>query len=63
MSLDTSALDGHIERLRKGETLTENEVRALCEKVRRRRLQRIENTEILAGNGGSSKALECAHGK
>ena len=34
MSLDIAALDGHIERLRKGETLTENEVRALCEKVR-----------------------------
>ena len=34
MSLDISALDSHIERLRKGETLTENEVRALCEKVR-----------------------------
>lgn len=35
MSLDIAALDDHIERLRKGETLTENEVRALCEKVRR----------------------------
>eukprot|EP00977_Amphora_coffeiformis_P002151 scaffold425_cov175-Amphora_coffeaeformis.AAC.10 len=34
MALDIAALDGHIERLRKGETLTENEVRALCEKVR-----------------------------
>ena len=34
MSLDIDALDSHIERLRKGETLTENEVRALCEKVR-----------------------------
>lgn len=33
MSLDIAALDLHIERLRKGETLTENEVRALCEKV------------------------------
>ena len=34
MSLDIAALDSHIDRLRKGETLTENEVRALCEKVR-----------------------------
>uniref|UniRef100_A0A7S3LEI7 Serine/threonine-protein phosphatase n=1 Tax=Amphora coffeiformis TaxID=265554 RepID=A0A7S3LEI7_9STRA len=34
MALDIAALDGHIERLRKGETLTENEVRALCEKAK-----------------------------
>ena len=34
MSLDLDTLDQHIERLRQGDTLTENEVRALCEKVR-----------------------------
>lgn len=33
MSIDTAKLDDHIERLRKGDTLTENEVKALCEKV------------------------------
>jgi hypothetical protein len=34
MSFDLAKLDEHIERLRKGDTLTENEVKALCEKVR-----------------------------
>jgi hypothetical protein len=34
MSLDTAKIDEHIERLREGNTLTENEVKALCEKVR-----------------------------
>jgi hypothetical protein len=34
MSIDVGRLDEHIERLRAGDTLTENEVRALCEKVR-----------------------------
>jgi hypothetical protein len=36
MSFDLAKLDEHIERLRKGDTLTENEVKALCEKVRPR---------------------------
>lgn len=35
MSFDMSKLDSHIERLRTGDTLTENEVKALCEKVRK----------------------------
>ena len=30
---DASLLDDHIERLRGGDTLTENEVKALCDKV------------------------------
>jgi hypothetical protein len=34
MSLDIAKLDEHIEQLREGNTLTENEVRALCDKVR-----------------------------
>lgn len=38
MSIDVNRLDEHIERLRGGDTLTENEVRALCEKVRIYRL-------------------------
>lgn len=33
MPLDTAKLDEHIERLRGGNTLTENEVRALCDQV------------------------------
>jgi hypothetical protein len=33
MSLDEAALDTHIERLREGGTLTENEVKALCDKA------------------------------
>lgn len=33
-SVDLDKLDSHIEQLRKGNTLTENEVKALCEKVR-----------------------------
>ena len=33
MGVETAALDEQIERLRGGDTLTENEVRALCEKV------------------------------
>jgi hypothetical protein len=33
MLFDVSRLDEQIERLRVGNTLTENEVRALCEKV------------------------------
>jgi hypothetical protein len=36
MSLDTAKLDEHIERLHGGNTLTENEVRALCEQVSER---------------------------
>jgi hypothetical protein len=35
MALELSNLDEHIERLRAGDTLTENEVKALCEKVRK----------------------------
>jgi serine/threonine-protein phosphatase 2A catalytic subunit len=35
MSLDTTKLDEHIEKLRSGNTLTENEVRALCDQVSR----------------------------
>ena len=31
--MNTDDLDVHIEKLRKGNTLAENEVRALCEKV------------------------------
>jgi len=34
MGLEIAALDEQIERLRGGDTLTENEVRHLCEKVR-----------------------------
>ena len=34
MPLDTAKLDQHIQALRDGSTLTENEVKALCEKVR-----------------------------
>lgn len=34
MSISPEQLDVHIERLREGNTLTENEVKALCEKVR-----------------------------
>ena len=34
MGQETHALDEQIERLRGGSTLSENEVRALCEKVR-----------------------------
>lgn len=34
MGLETADLDEQIERLRKGDTLLESEVRALCEKVR-----------------------------
>jgi len=34
MSVDDSKLDEQIERLRDGDTLTEIEVKALCEKVR-----------------------------
>ena len=33
MGLDPETLDERIEKLRNGDTLTENEVRALCEKV------------------------------
>jgi len=51
MALDIAALDGHIERLRNGETLTENEVRALCEKVRRNAPLTVE-----ARDGGESPA-------
>lgn len=32
--LEPESLDEHISRLREGNTLTENEVKALCEKVR-----------------------------
>ena len=34
MGQETAGLDEQIERLRGGDTLSENEVRALCEKVR-----------------------------
>jgi hypothetical protein len=34
MSGDVETLDQQIEKLRKGDTLTETEVRLLCEKVR-----------------------------
>jgi hypothetical protein len=37
MASATSELDEQIERLRKGDTLAENEVKALCEKVREKR--------------------------
>ena len=33
MSLEIAKLDEHIQALRNGNTLTENEVKALCEKV------------------------------
>jgi len=33
MSSSTSEIDEQIERLRKGDTLAENEVKALCDKV------------------------------
>lgn len=33
MSFDFEKLDEHIARLRTGDTLTENEVKALCDKV------------------------------
>ena len=33
MVLDAETLDERIEKLRNGDTLTENEVRALCDKV------------------------------
>ena len=35
MGQETGALDEQIERLRGGDTLTENEVKALCDKVGR----------------------------
>lgn len=34
MALELARLDEHIDSLREGNTLTENEVKALCEKVR-----------------------------
>jgi serine/threonine-protein phosphatase 2A catalytic subunit len=34
MALDIAKLDEHINSLREGNTLTEHEVKALCEKVR-----------------------------
>jgi len=34
MALDIAKMDEHIQALREGNTLTENEVKALCEKVR-----------------------------
>jgi hypothetical protein len=37
MGQETADLDEQIERLRKGDTLLESEVRALCEKVRPQR--------------------------
>ena len=33
MSVDTSNLDSQIERLRQGDTLSEHEVKALCDQV------------------------------
>lgn len=33
MALDNGKIDEHISSLREGNTLTENEVKALCEKV------------------------------
>jgi len=36
MALEIAKLDEHIQSLREGNTLTENEVKALCEKVRYR---------------------------
>ena len=33
MGIDLASLDEQIERLRGGDTLTENEVRALCDRV------------------------------
>jgi hypothetical protein len=33
MALDVAKLDEHIQSLREGNTLTENEVKQLCEKV------------------------------
>lgn len=40
MSADNSHLDEHIERLRGGDTLTEKEVKALCDKVSQSNVQR-----------------------
>jgi len=36
MALEIAKLDEHIQSLREGNTLTENEVKALCDKVRAR---------------------------
>lgn len=54
MTLDIAALDGHIEKLRRGETLTENEVRALCEKVRHNAPRR--HNAAVAGEGDGDTA-------
>lgn len=35
MSIDNAKLEEHIQNLRNGSTLKENEVRALCEQVRK----------------------------
>lgn len=37
MALEIAKLDEHIQALREGNTLTENEVKALCDKVRARK--------------------------
>jgi len=48
MSIDTSKLDEQISRLRDGNTLTETEVKALCEQVGSRQ------TSTLITKGGKS---------
>lgn len=41
-------VEDQIERLKQGNTLPENEVKALCEKVRRRRSERSEISATLS---------------
>jgi hypothetical protein len=61
MSFDIAKLDDHIERLRVGDTLTENEVKALCEKVRIS-LHGLQNPKTVAVVHGTTHCSdgECA---
>jgi hypothetical protein len=58
MTFDLSKLDEQVEKLRKGDTLSETEVKALCEKVRRRQYQiaKISREVGLCNEGGISGA-------
>lgn len=47
MASATSELDEQIERLRKGDTLAENEVKALCEKVSKAMYPTVQAGETL----------------
>jgi hypothetical protein len=44
MAFDTAKLDEQISSLREGNTLTENEVKALCEKVSSREIYAMTDT-------------------